>query len=334
MNISKLTTITLLLAIAAALSGCRNKAGNADTADAADTAVVTAVKFSADSAFAFVKAQCGFGARVPGSEAHRRCGDYIAAKFRSYGLDVAEQQAAATGWDGKRLEIRNIIAAYAPENPERVIVCAHWDSRPWADEDPDSANHRQPVMAANDGASGVAVMLEAARLLAELKPAVGVDFICFDAEDYGAPYWGEGADDGSDWCLGSQHWARHPHKPDYKARYGVLLDMVGGRGARFCREGFSLQYAQDVVAKVWGAAATAGASAFFPDSDGTYAVDDHKPMNEVAGIPTIDIIPYMAGEGGSFGPTWHTASDTPDNIDPATLAAVGQTILQLLSEEK
>lgn len=324
---------TLLMAGFSGLWSCGHKPTGGDAQATTDTVAATPVKFSADSAFAFVKAQCDFGPRVPNSEAHRLCGDYIAAKFRSYGLDVVEQRTVFTGWDGKQLDGRNIIAAYAPENPERVIVCAHWDSRPWADADPDSANHRKPVMAANDGASGVAVMLEVARKLGELRPEVGVDFICFDAEDYGAPYWGEGPEDGSDWCLGSQYWSRHPHKPDYKARFGVLLDMVGGRGARFCREGFSLQYAQDIVAKVWGAAATAGAEAFFPNADGTYAVDDHRPMNEVAGIPTIDIIPYMADGGGSFGPTWHTVVDTPDNIDPATLAAVGQTVLQVLAEE-
>lgn len=325
----------LLLAAGALLAGCGNKpaAGTAGAADT-DTIAATAVRFDADSALAFVKRQCDFGPRVPDSEAHRLCGDYIAAKFRSYGLAVTEQTATVTGWDGKRLGCRNIIAAYRPEQTDRVIVCAHWDSRPWADADPDSANHRTPVMAANDGASGVAVMLEMARLMKELKPAVGVDFICFDVEDYGAPYWAEQTAGGDDWCLGSQYWSAHPHKEGYKARFGILLDMVGGAGARFCYEGFSLQYARDVVGKIWAAAATAGKSDFFPPEDGTYAQDDHKPMNEVAGIPTVDIIPFHGYGERSFGPTWHTVSDTPENISAATLEAVGQTVLQVLSEEK
>lgn len=325
----------LLLAAGALLAGCGNKpaAGTAGAADT-DTIAATAVRFDADSALAFVKRQCDFGPRVPDSEAHRLCGDYIAAKFRSYGLAVTEQTATVTGWDGKRLGCRNIIAAYRPEQTDRVIVCAHWDSRPWADADPDSANHRIPVMAANDGASGVAVMLEMARLMKELKPAVGVDFICFDVEDYGAPYWAEQTAGGDDWCLGSQYWSAHPHKEGYKARFGILLDMVGGAGARFCYEGFSLQYARDVVGKIWAAAATAGKSDFFPPEDGTYAQDDHKPMNEVAGIPTVDIIPFHGYGERSFGPTWHTVSDTPENISAATLEAVGQTVLQVLSEEK
>ena len=124
-----------------------------------------------------------------------------------------------------------------------------------------------------------------------------------------------------------------PHKAGYTARYGILLDMVGGRDARFCHEGFSLQYAQDIVAKVWSAAETAGAADYFLNASGGYAVDDHKPMNEVAGIPTIDIIPYVPSAPSSFGATWHTTADTPDNIEPATLRAVGQTILQVLADE-
>ena len=333
MNIRTILTAAAALLLAGSLIACNGQKNDAadETGTSADTA--TGVEFSADSAMTYVQEQCSFGPRVPNSEAHRRCGDYIAAKFRSFGLDVTEQRATFTGWDGKRLDGRNIIAAYRPEEKERVIICAHWDSRPWADADPDSARHREPVMAANDGASGVAVLLETARKLAELKPAVGVDFICFDAEDYGAPYWGTAPEDGSDWCLGSQYWSAHPHKAGYTARYGILLDMVGGRDARFCHEGFSLQYAQDIVAKVWSAAETAGAADYFLNASGGYAVDDHKPMNEVAGIPTIDIIPYVPSAPSSFGATWHTTADTPDNIEPATLRAVGQTILQVLADE-
>lgn len=322
----------LAVASLLALSACGNKSQNSEAVDI-PAPEATSVKFSSDSAMAYVEAQCAFGPRVPNSEAHRRCGDYIAAKFRSLGLDVTEQRATFTAWDGTRLDGRNIIASWRPGQKERVLICAHWDSRPWADADPDSSKHREPVMAANDGASGVAVMLEVARKLAELRPAVGVDFICFDAEDYGAPYWGDAPEDGSDWCLGSAYWASHPHRPGYTARYGILLDMVGGQDARFCHEGFSLQYAQDVVARVWSAAETAGAADYFLNAEGGYAVDDHKPLNEVAGIPTIDIIPYVPSAPSSFGATWHTTADTPDNISPATLAAVGQTLLQVLAEE-
>ena len=158
--------------------------------------------------------------------------------------------------------------------------------------------------------------------------------ICFDSEDYGAPYWAESQapQDGSDWCLGSQYWAAHPHVPGYKARFGILLDMVGGQDARFAYEGISMRYARDVMVKVWDAATRAKADHLFQPIEGGYAQDDHVPMNETAGIPTIDIIPFIEGEH-SFGTTWHTTSDTPQNISKETLRGVGQTLLQFISEQ-
>lgn len=312
--------------------GCKNQQSPAAATDT-DTVAVTVVKFNADSAFASIEAQCAFGPRVPNSAAHKACGDYISARFKALGLHVTEQAADLKAWDGQVLHSRNIIAAYRPELADRILLCAHWESRPWADADPDSANHRQPVMAANDGASGVAVMLEVARLLNELKPEFGVDFICFDAEDYGIPYWAEAQDghDGSDWCLGSQYWAAHPHVPGYKAHFGILLDMVGGADARFCFEGFSMRYARDVMVRVWDAAQRADAGNLFVPTEGGYAQDDHLPINEVAGIPTIDIIPCIEGEH-TFGTTWHTVNDTPEHISRETLRGVGQTLVQFLSE--
>lgn len=324
--------VMLLLPILTAGS-CKNN-HTAATSAAADTIATTQVQFNADSAYANVVAQCDFGPRVPNSEAHTKCGDYIVARFKSLGLSVTEQKADLKAWDGKVLHARNIIASYRPEAADRIILCTHWESRPWADADPDTTKHRTPVMAANDGASGVAVMLEVARHLNELNPQVGIDFICFDAEDYGAPYWAEdnAPQDGTDWCLGSQYWSRNPHREDYKARYGILLDMVGGKDARFCYEGVSLRYARDIVVRTWDAATRAGAESLFQTVEGGYAQDDHVPMNEIAGIPTIDIIPYVEGEH-SFGATWHTVNDTPENISRETLRGVGQTLLQLISEE-
>ena len=328
----KVIFLSFLLLLSVALTGCKNQ-NQASAVQDTDTIAVTQVQFDADSAYASVVAQCDFGPRVPGSAAHDRCGDYIVSRFKALGLTVSEQRADQKAWDGKVLHTRNIIAAYRPELADRIIICTHWESRPWADADPDSSLHRQPVMAANDGASGVAVMLEVARKLEELKPELGIDFICFDSEDYGMPYWAETDDvaDGSDWCLGSQYWAAHPHVPGYKARFGILLDMVGGRDARFCFEGISMRYASEVMVHVWDAAGRAGASQLFLAEQGGYAQDDHVPMNEVAGIPTIDIIPYVEGEH-TFGATWHTTQDTPENISRETLKGVGQTLLQFLSE--
>ena len=296
---------------------------------------MVSIAFNADSAYAFCAAQCNFGPRIMNSEAHDRCADWIEQKFTQYGYGVTRQQADLKGYDGTVLHATNIIAT-APDSQSsaakpRILVCAHWDSRPWADNDPDSANWRKPVMAANDGASGVAVMLELARLLQQNDSArVAVDFICFDAEDWGVPQWLPEADSDS-WALGAQYWAAHPTS---NYQYGILLDMVGGQGAHFYREQFSLQYARSVVEKVWQAAAAAGYGSFFPTKDGGHITDDHVPVNEVAHIPCVDIIPnYPDCEQSSFGPTWHTVNDDMQHIDRNTLQAVGQTLVQLIFSE-
>ncbi len=215
------------------------------------------------------------------------------------------------------------------------MICAHWDTRPWADNDPDSANYRKPVLGANDGASGVAVMLEVARLLSSADSlSVGVDFVCFDAEDWGVPSWSDVRDDGNSFALGAQYWAANPHVKGYKPRFGVLLDMVGGQGARFYREAFSMQYAPGVVEKVWDAAELLGFGSYFPVENGGMISDDHVPVNQIAGIPTIDIVPYYPEcEASSFGPTWHTVHDDMSHIDRNTLQAVGQTVIQVLFSE-
>ena len=291
--------------------------------------------FNADSAYAFCAAQCHFGPRVMNSEAHDRCGEWIAAQFRRFGMRVIEQKADFRGYDGTILHGTNIIASFKPEATDRVLLCAHWDSRPWADNDADSSNWRKPVLAANDGASGVAVLLELARLLQQADSLrIGVDFICFDAEDWGTPQWSKTGDDSDTWALGSHYWAAHPHVEGYDARYGILLDMVGGQGARFYHEGISLRYAREVVDQVWAAAQTLGYGSYFISDEGGMITDDHLPINQTANIPTIDIIPYHPDcQESSFGPTWHTVHDDMDHIDRNTLLAVGQTLVQVLFSE-
>lgn len=305
--------------------------GNASKADT--IALAPCPRFSADSAMLYINEQCKFGPRVTGSEAARLCGDYLVARFKAFGAEVEEQTADVTIWDGSKLPARNIIARINPSNTNRILLCAHWDCRPWADNDDDEANHHTPILAANDGASGVAVMLEICRLLRERPVQVGIDMICFDAEDLGTPQWAEDRSDASDtWCLGSEFWAQRARANGYKARYGVLLDMVGGYGATFCRERISMQAAQPVVSRVWQLAGQLGYRQFFPQKDGGYITDDHINVNR-AGVPCIDIIPYYSEGPSSFGPTWHTVNDTPDNIDPNVLEAVGQTLTQLIYNE-
>ena len=291
--------------------------------------------FMADSAFLFCQKQCDFGPRSMNSEAHEQCGEWIASKFRAYGMTVTEQRASLKGYDGTSLKATNIIASYLPAQTDRILLCAHWESRPWADNDPDEANWKKPVMAANDGASGVAVMLEIARLLAGDSLKLGVDFVCFDAEDWGIPQWSEAEDPGNTWALGSQHWAANCPKQQAKNyRFGILFDMVGGQGAQFYQEQVSLYYARNVVDKVWRAAQVVGFGSFFPMNEGIGITDDHVPVNKTAKIPCIDIIPYYPDcQQSSFGPTWHTVNDDMDHIDKNTLQAVGQTVVQVLFSE-
>ncbi len=290
--------------------------------------------FIADSAMAYCQAQCDFGPRTMNSKAHDLCEEWIINKFKGFGLEVETQKADLTGWDGTKLHSTNIIARFNPQAERRILICAHWDSRPWADNDPDSTNWHKPVLAANDGASGVGVMLEVARLLQnDTTLAIGVDLVCFDAEDYGTPQWAEKNEDSENtWALGAQYWAKNLPE-NYKPQFGILLDMVGGQGAKFYQEQFSLRYAASIVDKVWSAARHAGYGSMFTNEVGGQITDDHIPVNE-AGIPTVDVIPFYPDcRQSSFGPTWHTVNDDMEHLDINTLKAVGQTLIQVIYSE-
>ncbi len=339
--------ITLGVAVAALAIGGLHYYKNADSKvqnieETEEVAKVNPVgpSFNADSAYAFTKAQCDFGPRDMNSRGHDLCGEWIVSKFKEYGCKVTTQTAMLAGYDGTKLRSRNIMASINPEATTRILLCAHWDSRPWADNDPDSANWRKPILAANDAASGVAVMLELARIIGKSKDEkafnkqLGIDFVCFDAEDWGTPQWADVADNADSWALGAQYWSKNLPQ-GYEARYGILLDMVGGVGAKFYREGMSMQYAPEIVKKVWRAAREVGFGSYFPKEDGGVITDDHVPVNQFAKIPTIDIIPYYADcQQSSFGPTWHTLADNMENIDKNTLKAVGQTLVQVIYKEK
>ena len=326
------TSFTLLAVAAILFASCTGKSPKSQST--ADTiALAPCPRFSAANALKCIGVQCDFGPRVTGSEAAQRCGDYIVEQFRTLGASVEEQTASVTIWDGSQLPARNIIARFNPDNSDRILLCTHWDSRPWADNDPEELNWKTPVPAANDGASGVAILLEIGRLLRQQPVDVGIDMICFDAEDLGTPLWAEDREDARDtWCLGSEVWAQRASADGYKARFGILLDMVGGMGSSFSREGISRQLAEPIVNIVWQLAGQLGYRQFFPLTDGGYITDDHINVND-AGVPCIDIIPYFKDGPSSFGPTWHTLRDTPENIDPNVLEAVGQTLTQLIYNE-
>lgn len=306
-----------------AMTGCasRGATGAATAAESeAGKATDAAVTFDADSAYAYVARQVEFGPRVPNSEAHRRAGEWLAGELRRHGATVEEQRADLRAFDGTVLKATNIFARFNPDAGDRVLLLAHWDTRPWADEDPDPANRRKPVDGANDGASGAGVLLELARHAAAQKR--GVDILLVDAEDWGTT----GSDDS--WAMGAQYFADNlPDGGAYRPEAAILLDMVGGRGATFCREYFSQQAAPGLADAIWSEARAAGYGEMFPDRMGTAVTDDHVKLI-AGGIPAIDIIDYREGEG--FCPTWHTLSDTMEDIDRATLKAVGQTVANYL----
>ncbi len=335
----KKSKIMIALLIVALIAGAAFNFLPSNKAEVSETEEIEKVQpvgpdFNADSAYIYLQEQCDFGPRTMNSTAHDKCEKWIIQKFEQYGCKVTTQKATLNGYDGTPLRSTNIMASYNPEATTRIMFCAHWDCRPWADNDPDSTNWRKPIVAANDAASGVGVMIELARILKGSGLELGVDFICFDAEDYGTPQWFEGEDPGDTWALGAQYFANNLPE-GYAPRYGILLDMVGGVGAKFYREGMSMQYAPAIVKKVWNAARQVGYGSYFPKDDGGMITDDHIPVNQTANIPCIDVIPYYPDcAQSSFGPTWHTIADNMDNIDKNTLKAVGQTMVQVLFTEK
>jgi Zn-dependent M28 family amino/carboxypeptidase len=307
---------------------------HATQANKTEEKVINIPTFSSDSAYLYTKNQVDFGARVPNTKAHDACAVYLAAKLKSFGAQVIEQKADLMAFDGTVLKSVNIIGTYNPKATTRILLLSHWDSRPWADNDPDPANHKKPVMAANDGASGVAVLLEMARQMGKNAPTVGVDILFVDAEDYGKPSSAGGDPNEDSWCLGTQYWAKNPHVQGYTARYGILLDMVGAPEATFCKEQSSEYYAGSVVNTVWAQAKSLGFNQYFKDEKGGSITDDHIYVNKLAGIPTIDIIHYDPNSGSGFGTYWHTTHDTMDKVDKNTLNAVGTTLMHVVYNEK
>lgn len=301
-------------------ASCGRTAVSAGT-DNASEQEETIPAFNADSAMQHIVTQLDFGPRVPGTAAHRLTGDYISHKMKSYGADVIEQCADLKAFDGTILHARNIFASFNPEKERRILLLAHYDTRPWADKDSDPANHTKPVPGANDGASGVAVLLETSRAISRKAPEIGVDILFVDAEDYGT----EGDDDS--WALGTKYFAENPPVENYNPEGAVLLDMVGGKDAMFPPEYFSIQAAPALDASFRRSAAKAGFAKLFSGKIAGAVTDDHVKLIE-RGIPAIDIIDYRSEEG--FNPTWHTLDDNLQNISPATLEAVGKSLLQFL----
>jgi len=283
-----------------------------------------------DSAFLYVSQQIAFGPRIPNSEAHKDCQNYLATSLKKFGAEVIEQKFNANSFDGKSLNGNNIIGRFNPNAQRRILLGAHWDSRPYTDSPITVGDKKRPVLGADDGASGVGVLLEIARQL-QLNPLeFGVDIVFFDLEDYGDSNGGAS----ETWCLGSQYFSKNLIYQSYnKPEYGILLDMVGASGARFAKEEISVQYAGNVVEKVWNLAQAMGYNNYFVNDRVGAITDDHYFVNSIAQIPMIDIINRPIDTQTGFVAHWHTPEDTLDKIDRNTLRAVGQLILAVIYRE-
>jgi Zn-dependent M28 family amino/carboxypeptidase len=287
--------------------------------------------FDGDSAYLYVQQQVDFGPRFPNNKAHGKCALFLEKKLKSFGLQTITQKGTATTFNNKTITIKNIIGAYNPEVKKRILLFAHWDSRPFADQD--SKNMTQPILGANDGASGVGILIEVARQLSITQPKIGVDIIFFDAEDYGQPP-GMHTNIAETYCLGSQYWAKNLHQENYTAEFGILLDMVGNSSPYFTQESISMRYAPTVVQKVWNNASQLGYNANFVNQRTTFVgTDDHQFVNSIAGIPSIDIIHYER-TSGNFHSSWHTHNDNMSVIDKKSLSLVGEVLLHTIYQEQ
>jgi glutaminyl-peptide cyclotransferase len=273
--------------------------------------------FDGEAAYELLVRQVAFGPRVPGTEGHARQLEWMRSWLRERADSVADQPFEHTTSGGERLRLTNLFARFRPEARDRVLLLAHWDTRPRADQERDRAARMQPVPGANDGASGTAVLLQLAELFRLQPPPIGVDILLVDGEDYGP---GE-----EDMFLGARHFAANL-PPGYRPMYGILLDMVGDRDPRFPVEGYSARYAPEVVQRVWSVARDLGYRDVFPNTPGGYVTDDHLPLNR-AGIRTINVIDFEYGPGNRY---WHTLQDVPENTSAATLRIVGEVVAEVV----
>ena len=312
--------LVLLIAIATIFSCKEEPKPKAVATPKLKKASVRIPSSNMDSVFAFVEKQLQFGYRIPGTTEHVACKDWLVDKFRSYGAIVQEQKFKASFFDKKNQQAYNIIASYNPDHEQRILLAAHWDSRMVAEKDPDTIKQKNPIHGADDGASGVAALLEISRHIRENPIDLGVDIILFDAEDNGD------SEDSYSWCLGSQYWSNNKHKPNYTAEFGILLDMVGAKGASFPKEGHSQSFAKTFHDKVWDLAQNMGNKDLFLNQTFHGITDDHYHVNTIANIPMIDIINWNLTRN-AFDKYHHTHDDNIDIIDKKVLRKVSQVVL-------
>jgi len=304
----------ILIVIAGFLFSCKS-----DVKKAADVPLPRAVipRAEADSALSFIAKQLSFGVRVPGSLGHIQTKDWIVAKMKSYGAEVDVLPFKASFLGQKDLQAYNIVAKINPKHEKRIALFAHWDTRLIAEKDANPNRTEEPIMGAVDGGSGVAGLIEVARLIHANGINLGVDFVFFDAED-------QGFNDDNNWCIGSQKWAVQVAENDDKPEFGILLDLIGAKGATYYKEGISVFYAKDLVNKVWALANGMNKGQYFKNDYVGEIMDDHFHVNKIAGIPTIDIIETLPN--GNFAKYHHTHQDNLTAIDKENLAAVIQVV--------
>lgn len=312
------------------LAGCNNNPKvetKSDSPSIVDYTQVVVPVFSADSAFSYVEHQLSFGNRIPGSKGWQQCADWLAMQMRRWCDTVIVQEFKAELWDNSTVPGKNIIASFNPTAEKRILLAAHWDSRAWADHDNNDDLHRNPVPGANDGASGVATLMEMARVMNSMRPSVGVDFIFFDVEDQGAAEW-SGVYDQDTWCKGSQYWAQNRHVPYYTAIYGVLFDMVGTQNPRFTKEQISRNFAPGLTNKLWSAASALGYGNIFVNQETDPILDDHYYVNRLAGIPMVDIVQNSGTT--SFFEHWHTTTDDLNAVSAESLRTVATVTMKTI----
>lgn len=306
----------LVCALTVAVLACKGERGGGAPAGggAAATSTANLPPFDEQAAYALLEQQVAFGPRVPGTPGHQKQLDWMVSYLRQRADTVEVQSFDAQGSKGEKLRLANVIARFNPKARDRILLLAHWDTRPTADNEPDTAKRKQPILGANDGASGVAVLMQLADVLKRHSPPLGVDLLFTDGEDYTDAMY-----------LGSEYFAAHL-PPGYKPLYGILVDMVGDQSPVFPIEPTSQQAAPEVVERVWRTAEELGLSQYFPRSPGIPVDDDHVPLNR-AGIRTIDIIDFDYGPGNAY---WHTLGDTVEHTSPVGLGAVGKTLVGLI----
>ena len=275
--------------------------------------------FDGKKAFEYLISQTNFGPRTPASTAHQQCLNYLQLEMQKYADATNLQEFTYSGYNGETLTMTNIISSFNLHATSRILLIAHWDSRPRSDQEKNPKNRSKPILGANDGASGVAILMEIARHLKSSPPAIGIDMLFVDGEDYGK----EG--DNKSYLLGSKYFAKHLPS-GFAPAFGIVLDMVGDKSLEISKERYSLKYAPDIVELVWSTAKELRIEQFTDDIQ-NYVIDDHLPFNEV-GIKTIDLIDFnYPDESNRF---WHTTEDTPDKCSPESLEAVGKVLMQVI----